>query len=350
MVVTLPEPAFVQSDLAKGPSAGAVESRAEVRVQLSQRRSKKATTKGSDPAAELTALGIQLSWVPEGKFTMGSKLSPGNVVSRFGGLELHWQDENPKRPITLSEGFWLGRYEVTNAQFERFVTAARYTTDAEKEGWSSVWNESAGAWKNAANVNWRNPGFNFESNAPVVCVSWNDAQSYIAWLNQQGDGVFRLPTEVEWEYACRAVSTKVFPWGDDPEDGKGNENVAKGDQSRAGARSYPFGFDDGFAYTAPVGSFAPNEWNLYDMVGNVREWCQDWYRSDYYDSLSGKSSRTDPVGPDAGVERVIRGGSWFNPPRSSRPANRYGRSPNHRDPYVGMRVAYSTGASGGSTR
>jgi formylglycine-generating enzyme required for sulfatase activity len=146
-----------------------------------------------------------------------------------------------------------------------------------------------------------------------------------------------LPTEAQWEYACRAGTTTAYPWGDNPDDGNGWANCA--DQSlnnkllNISAGSAFFSWDDGFVFTSPVGSFKANAFGLYDMTGNAWQWCQDWY-GDYE-----KAAVTDPTGVDAGIFRVMRGGSWNVSPMICRSACRYWNDPGNEFDNGGFRVA-----------
>ena len=143
--------------------------------------------------------------------------------------------------------------------------------------------------------------------------------AFAAWLSRKEGTTYRLPTEAEWEYACRAGMAGLFPWGDDI--GKQGEHVWFRDNSDS--------------KTHPVGQKRPNAWELYDMLGNVWEWCADWYDEKYYASLPA----ADPPGPPKASYRVIRGGSWYSYARSCRPAFRFGYAPGSRIGYLGFRVA-----------
>ena len=226
------------------------------------------------------AEGVQpienMVWIPPGTFTMGS---PDDEVNRYS-------DEGPQTRVTISKGFWMGKYELTQGQYQELMdnNPSRFTGDL---------------------------------NRPVEQVSWNDALAYCNQLTEQQrqDGwlpegyVYRLPTEAEWEYACRAGTTTRFTYGDAP------------DHSLLGP--YAWYVDNNSDHkTHPVGQKKPNPWGLYDMHGNVWEWCLDWWS----DNLPG-GSETDPMGPDSGSYRVRRGGNWNNSAGSCRSANRDYRRP-----------------------
>ena len=158
------------------------------------------------------------------------------------------------------------------------------------------------------NYSWRNAGFEQTDEHPVVNVSWNDAVAFCKWLSKKEGKTYRLPTEAEWEYACRAGTTTRYYSGDDPETLAKVGNVA---DATAKAKfpdwKWTIKASDGYVFTAPVGKFKPNAFGLYDMHGNAWQWCADWYGADYYT----KSPTDDPTGPSTGSFRVLRGGSWY---------------------------------------
>ncbi|MBI4468750.1 MAG: formylglycine-generating enzyme family protein [Acidobacteria bacterium] len=213
-------------------------------------------------------------------------------------------DERPVHRVTLSP-FYIDATEVTNASFAHFIQATDYKTDAEKNGFSWIFREGQKDWKAEDGADWRHP-FGPESNIddrmnqPVVNVSWNDALAFAAWAGK------RLPTESEWEYAARGgVEGQIYPWGNELKPGgRPVANFWQGTWPSDNRR------EDGYYYTAPVASFTPNGFGLYDMVGNAWEWTADWYSEDYYK----RSPPKDPMGPSSGEMRVARGGSWFCSP------------------------------------
>ncbi len=170
----------------------------------------------------------------------------------------------------------------------------------------------------------------------MVNVSWNDAVAFCKWLSKKEGKTYRLPTEAEWEYACRAGTTTRYYSGDDPETLAKVGNVA---DATAKAKfpdwKYTIKANDGYVFTAPVGKFKPNAFGLYDMHGNAWQWCADWYGAEYYAT----SPADDPTGPDSGDDRVLRGGSWFDGPYATRSAGRYWISPDVRNDIAGFRVA-----------
>jgi formylglycine-generating enzyme required for sulfatase activity len=249
-------------------------------------------------------------------------------------------DEKPVHSVTLSD-FYLSKYEVTVAEFRTFVEASGYRTDAEKEGSSRAYED--GKWVDKAGRNWRHDpeGNSANDKHPVINVSWNDATEYCKWLSQKTGKTYRLPTEAEWEYAAGNGSRHTkYSWGNGYPVGKNGGNVA--DETGASkfnwaknASNIFLNYADGFASTAPIGSFNPNDFGLYDMTGNVWEWCSDWYGSDYYKS----SPSQDPAGPASDSLRVVRGGAWLFYPQYCRVANRVNSIPDHRYNYVGFRLA-----------
>ena len=171
----------------------------------------------------------------------------------------------------------------------------------------------------------------------MVNVSWNDAMAFCKWLSRKEGNAYRLPTEAEWEYACRAGTTTRYYSGDDPETLAEVGNVADATLFKAklpGVKS-SIKASDGYVFTAPVGKFKPNPFGLYDMHGNAWQWCADWYGAEYY----AKSPVADPTGPDSGDGRVLRGGSWAVAPSGARSAVRYGTSPGNLNLATGFRVA-----------
>jgi len=233
------------------------------------------------------------------------------------GDESRWaypgDGEGPVHEVSLPS-FALDRYTVTNEAFAAFVEATGFVSEAETYGWSFVFAGSlpedspdtravVGAewWRQVMGASWRHPegpqsSIDRRLDHPVVHVSWGDAMAYCAWSGT------RLPTEAEWEFAARAGSREPFPWGDELEPGGEHRmNVFQGrfPHENLGA--------DGFLGTAPVDAFSPNAFGLYNVTGNVWEWCADWYDTGYYS----RSPRDNPQGPMGGTRRVSRGGSYL---------------------------------------
>ena len=234
-------------------------------------------------------VALDMVWIEPGSFMMGNDVGRGRRGrSAQRDADNDQQDERPARTVRITEGFWMGRYEVTQAQ----------------------WLEVMG----------NNPArFSNDLRLPVEQVSWHDCQAFLERLNEITDvGVFRLPTEAEWEYACRAGSPAVFSFG--------NELAALTDHAWYAENSN--------AMTQQVGTKQPNAWGLYDMHGNVAEWVQDWYAPDYY----ANAVSIDPQGPRNGIFRVNRGGAWSNHYMRLRSACRSHNLPDMRSDMIGLRV------------
>jgi len=247
---------------------------------------KDSTVKETDVNVKLSGKP-EIEWanIPEGTFMMGA---PAGEVERE-------KDETPHQ-VTIS-AFKMSKYEVTFNQYDAFCEA----TGREKpgdEGWG-------------------------RGRRPVINISWDDANAFATWLG------CRLPTEAEWEYACRAGSATVLPFNT-------GDNLTTQQANYNGYISY-----NGNAFgvyrlkTVPVGSFAPNAWGLYDMHGNVCEWCSDWYA--YYSN----ASQTDPKGPASGIRKILRGGSWCARAGRCRSAFRDGTYPESRISRCGIRLVKS---------
>lgn len=255
---------------------------------------------------------MEFVWIPGGCFVMGS---PRGEQGRD-------PDEGPTHEVCL-DGFWMGRFEATREQFNIFARATGYKTESEVEGFSWIY---TGRWEKSEGFNWRNSGFTQDGKHPVVNVSWNDAKAMARWLSKKNKTVFRLPTEAEWEYACRAGTDTARYWGDSAEDACDYSNAA----DRTAKQEYPAWLTDnctdGYVYTSPVGQFTPNSFGLYDMLGNVWEWCEDSYERDAYK----KHKKKNPLFRSRTPDIVIRGGSWYSRPKYVRSASRDHLHTSHR--------------------
>ncbi len=278
------------------------------------------------------SIGMRLVLLPKGKFRMGS---PDGELGRDN-------DEGPVHDVELTKPFYLAAHAVTIGQFKQFVKASGYRTDAETEGTGGSGYDPVAMkieGNNRPQFNWKEVGWPQTDRHPVVNVSWNDAMKFCEWLSKKEKKAYRLPTEAEWEYACRAGTSTRYWCGDADENLKGVGNVA---DTSLKARLGPGGavqcvdWSDGHPFTAPVGSFRPNPWGLYDMHGNVFQWCNDWMDTNYYRV----SPLTDPPGPAIGTRHIYRGGCWSANPRGSRSAYRLWGMPAERNCRVGFRVAY----------
>jgi len=281
--------------------------------------------------------GMEFVWVKGGCYQMGqSEVEKRYLIKERGKKKYDYDNENPQHRVCVDD-LYVGKHEVTVGQFRKFVNATGYRTDAEKNsgGNNGCYTTKDGRWGWRAGYDWESPGFSQQSSQPVVCVSWNDSQEYIDWLNRQTGKIYRLATEAEWEYAARGGTATMRFWGDDADQACTYANVADQSESPSGLIwNNEHECNDSYWFTAPVGHYRPNSFGLYDMLGNVWEWCNDWYGSDYYRT----SPSNNPQGPSSGSYCVYRGGSWRNRPGSVRSAGRYGASPGLRSFYVGFRV------------
>jgi formylglycine-generating enzyme required for sulfatase activity len=326
-----------------------------------------AATYGTVKLVQHVSAPAGMVWIPGGDFTMGTD------------SELGWPDEKPAHRVRVN-GFWMDETDVTNAQFRKFVEATGHLTTAEKPvdveeimrqsppgtprpppeklvPGALVFTPTQGPvnlrdfsqwWKWTAGANWKHPegpGSTIEGkdDHPVIQVSWDDAVAYAQWAGK------RLPTEAEWEFAARgSLDNKPYVWGDDKPGagGKWQCNIWQGD--------FPYRntTDDGYDRTAPVKSFPPNGYGLYDMAGNVWQWCGDWYQRDLYRQRARQDVVDNPTGPDRTIDpqrpfmpqRVQRGGSFLcNDSYCSRyrPSARHGCSPDTGMSHVGFRCVKS---------
>lgn len=295
-------------------------------------------------------LGMKFVLVPSGEFLMGSDESPEALASAYPqyGRErfLALFDEAPVHKVRITRSFYLGQYEVTVGQFRRFVEASGYQPESEADGtggygynpdYDPEKSERGDAFEGRnPKYSWRNPGFKQGDDHPVVNVTWNDAVAMSKWLSEKEGKTYRLPTEAEWEYAARAGTRTRYYSGNDPQSLLKVANTFAADTKMKWPqwKNYALAGGDGFEFTAPVGSFAPNALGLYDMHGNAWEWCADWYDDAYY----AKSPANDPLGPASGKVRVRRGGSWHTWSFYVRSSYRNWNSPDTRYTLVGMRL------------
>ncbi len=298
----------------------------------------------------VNSLGMAFVKIPAGEFLMGSDESPESLARAYPQLPRErfelLQDEGPVHRVRITKAFWMGRHEVTVGQFRRFVEASGYVPESEADGtggygWRADYNPSTTRRGDAfegrdKRYSWRNPGFPQGEDHPVVNITWNDAEALAAWLTKTEGRRYRLPTEAEWEYACRAGTRTAFSSGDAPETLAGAANVFDQDAAVNWPQwqRYALAAHDGHAFTAPVGSHAPNAFGLYDMHGNAWEWVSDWHDEQYY----ARSPLVDPKGPAEGSVKVRRGGSWHTWPLYARSAYRNWNSPQTRYTLVGFRL------------
>ena len=284
--------------------------------------------------------GVILTLIPPGEFTMGSSPAERDRMLRlYPDTKPEWIAGEVAHPVRLTAPFYLGSHELTVGQFRKFVVATGYRTDAERDGEGGYgWNEAAGEFQGRKpQYTWRNTGFTQTDDHPVVNISWNDADAYCKWFSTKTGLTCRLPTEAEWEYACRAGTTTAFWNDDDVEKLTDVANIADATAKEKWTRYTNFTYQrgrDGFVFSAPVGSFRANAFGLFDMHGNVFEWCRDWYDESFYS----RAPEENPENTTIGEYRVLRGGSWSNNARDSRSAYRSRGAPTNRDGNIGLRV------------
>ncbi len=306
-----------------------------------------------DPAAPSlveNSLGMRFVRIPAGEFMMGSDETPESLARAYPGIDparfRQLADEAPRHRVRITRAFYLGQHEVTVGQFRRFLAESGHVPESVADGTGGYgWNPAYDPDKSARGdafegrdpkYSWRNPGFPQGEDHPVVNVTWNDAMALVRWLSRKEGRRYRLPTEAEWEYACRAGTGTRYHSGDDPESLAAAANTFDAVTAAHWPRWRQFALagSDGHAFTAPVGSFPPNAFGLHDMHGNVWEWVSDWHADDYY----ARSPVDDPRGPETGTVRVRRGGSWHTWAFYARCAYRNWNSPETRYTLVGLRL------------
>jgi formylglycine-generating enzyme required for sulfatase activity len=264
--------------------------------------------------------------VPAGSFTMGS---PASEEGR------HHQ-EGPQHDVKIAKPFAVGKFQVTVDEFNRFVMETGYYAGSSCYSWNGA------EWEKTRGLSWRSPGFSQTGSHPAACLSWNDATAYAAWLSKKTGEPYRLLTEAEWEYAARGrTGPGSYPryfFGDAEKQmcsyGNGADESMKQEVS-VSSSWLVFPCSDGYAYTSPVGSFAPNAFGLYDMLGNVWQFVEDCY----HDSYSGAPKDGSAWITGDCSQRVRRGGSWYYGPDYLRAAHRYAHSPVNRSAVNGFRLA-----------
>jgi formylglycine-generating enzyme required for sulfatase activity len=261
-----------------------------------------------DRFADGSGVGPDLVLIPTGRFQMGSNDHEHKIAMKAGAQKSWLDRELPAHWVGIEQSFALGRYPVTVGEWRAFVKAT--------------------GWQSKMDVDWQDPGFAQDERHPVVCVSWHDAHLYLQWLSEKTGQEYRLPSEAEWEYACRAGSKSAFSFGDDitPEhanyDGQFTYNDGPKGKSEGG--------------TTRVGSYQPNPWGLFDMHGNVWEWTQDAVHDNYIGAPADGSAWEEGGDP---ARRILRGGAWLYQPRYLRSALRNGYSALLANDVVGFRVA-----------
>ena len=291
------------------------------------------------------SIGMMLTLIPAGEFMMGSGESAAATAEFFnksyggGRKEESFTCEHPQHRVRITRPFYLGTHPVTRGQFRQFVDDTDYTADAEKEERRGAfgWHPDEKKFMFSEKYSWRKVGFEQTDEHPVVNVTWHDAVTFCRWLSEKDGKTYRLPTEAEWKYACRARTTTRYYSGDDPETLAKVGNVADATAVAKFPRwkNHVIKASDGHVFTSPVGSFRPNTFGLYDMHGNVLEWCADRWSANYYAT----SPTDDPTGPASGTGRVVRGCPWNGRPEFARSSSRLEGEPGGADDYGGFRVA-----------
>jgi len=239
-------------------------------------------------------IDMKFVFIPPGKFMMGSPEDE----------ELRDDDDERLHEVILTKGFYMQTTQVTVGQWKQFISNTGYKGEDYYDLQSACRSMFV-------------PEFEQQENHPVVCLSWNDTQTFIEWLCHKDGRIYRLPYEAEWEYACRAGTATRYYTGDTEED-----------LGRAGWHEENSGYN-----THNVGEKKINAFGLYDMHGNVCEWCQDWYDDYPHDAV------VDPTGPDSGLYKIFRGGSWLSVYEFCRSADRQYGPPEGLDYYTGFRLA-----------
>ena len=305
--------------------------------------------KAVKPGPETTnSIGMRMVEIPACRFKMGSTDADPDANA----------DEKPQHRVRITAPFLIGIYPVTVGQFKQFVKATGHKTEGEASGKGSVGldlitgkvePQPEYTWLSWLKEDKQHPSnFKQTDQHPVVCVSWDDAQAFCTWLSAKEGKIYRLPTEAEWEFACRAGTTTRYYNGDDEDGLQQIANIADASLPEKwvwGTDDPPFPkgmhlppyakpWNDGYPFTAPVGKFEPNAFGLHDMVGNVGEWCSDWYDPDYYKNSPVKDPKGPPTGPLIDISdrlpgapprtlRVVRGGVWLDPAVAYRSADRF---------------------------
>ncbi|MCY4306501.1 MAG: formylglycine-generating enzyme family protein [Aestuariivita sp.] len=275
--------------------------------------------------------------VPEGQFLMGSPEDD----------EEGWDDERPQHQVTISKPFAVGKYEVTVGQFRAFTEADKYKV----RGMCLIYDANLGYADLRADFNWENPGFKQDNNHPVVCVAWDDAKEYVKWLSKETGKKYRLLSEAEWEYVARAQTTASATisryWN--------NLTSQHCDYANAFDKAIEDEYElseffisdcnDKSVHTSQVGKYKPNEFGVYDILGNVAEWVEDCWHEGYRGSPANGSAWRDGCDSKediAGVNtRVLRGGDWGSVPGGLRSAFRDGTKAQKRASNYGFRVAWT---------
>lgn len=280
-------------------------------------------------------------------FLNGGHWTPETVVISAGSFLMgsdtfddgHVENESPEHRVSIRRGFAIGLKEVSVGQFRSFIELSGYATDAERKGYSTIYNHASGRLAQRKDVTWENTydGRKAEDNEPVLHVSWNDATAFAQWLARETGKPYRLPSESEFEYALRGGTTTKYWWGN-ASPTRVVENITGDQDESRSRRSWTVAFEnygDDHWGPAPVGSFAVNPFGLYDMSGNVAEWVRDCWHETY---IRAPDDGTAWINPGCGF-RVVRGGYWASSPHQTRSAFRLSAKPDTTGARVGFRIA-----------
>ncbi len=273
-------------------------------------------TKGCAQSIQKTKInpvdGLQYVYIPSGSFLMGCVPSDTSC----------WEEEKPQHRVHLTKGFWISETEVTVEAFRKFVESTGYLPQSEKEYKGRMYKNHLDDWEWTSGLTWKTPieaAVTAEDNWPVAQISWTDAQAYCFWAGGN------LPTEAQWEYACRGgKANELFLWGNSWLPEVNGEKYENGPDETMHLKfpkmEYWKGYNDGYVFYAPVGSFEPNGYGLYDMSGNVWEWCTDWFVEDLFTT----EERVDPEVTKIvkHKSKIIRGGAWCYSPNQHRNSER----------------------------
>lgn len=267
-------------------------------------------------------IGMEFALIQEGSFLMGSHVSPEEIALRHGVDTDFYKSEYPVHTVKISESFYLQTTEMTVGQWRKFINETGYKTEAEEYGGAWIWGGFV-TFERDKKSYWNNPGFFQDDDHPITCVTWDDAQELIKWLNRIDiNHKHRLPSEAEWEYACRAGSITDYSFGDD------SSVLCEYAWYASNAEGRP----------EMVGTRKPNPWGLHDMHGNVKEWVED----DWHENYVGAPTDGRPwIDEPRGETRVVRGGCWVLSGYNCRSGYREGDFPYFPCQTTGFRVAMS---------
>jgi formylglycine-generating enzyme required for sulfatase activity len=279
------------------------------------------TVTDSDGGTGTASISMTISTAPSDDTftnTLGMtfvKINPGTFWMGSPEDEPRWKIGETLHQVTLTNGYYMQTKAVTVGQWRAYVNDTGYKSQAETDGGAYKWVNNT-KWERVEGVYWDNPGFYQNDSHPVTCVSWTDAWSFIDWLNSKENQAYSLPTEAQWEYAVRAGTTSRFHFGED--------------QDRLD--DYAWHVFNSYETTHPGGEKLPNPWGLFDMYGNISEWCNDWY------GALPTEPAIDPTGPSNGTLKVLRGGSFSRNPVFFGSARRATASNNYSSDDIGFRL------------